>query len=168
MSTTQEIKMTPQERARLIDRYTDGPRALRDAFDAAPEEMRLWRPAQGEWSVHEIICHCADSEMSGALRIRMLAAEPDPQLIGYDQETWAKVFAYPDRSTDIAFAVIAAVRDWTAVLLPTLTDEQWSRTGTHSEMGVYAATDWLRIYSQHLHEHVDQINANILAWNNRA
>lgn len=159
--------MTPEERVRLIEQYARGPKALREAYAAAPEEMLAWRPAPDEWSVHEIICHCADSEMSGAIRIRMLAAEPDPQIIGYDQEAWAQLFDYHNRPVEDAFAVIEAVRSWTAILLPRLTEDQWTRTGTHSESGHYTALDWLRIYSSHLYQHVDQINANVEAWTNR-
>jgi hypothetical protein len=160
--------MTPGERMRLIEQYARGPRALREAYEASPPEMRAWRPAPHEWSVDEIVCHCADSEMGGALRIRMLAAEPDPQLIGYDQDAWATIFDYPNRPIEDAFAVIDAVRSWTATLLPRLTEEQWQKSGTHSESGPYSAADWLRTYGVHLHEHVDQINANFAAWRDRA
>jgi hypothetical protein len=159
--------MTLEERVRLIEKYARGAKALHDAYNATPEAMRKWRPSPDAWSVHEIICHCADSETSGALRIRMLAAEKDPHIIGYDQDNWAQIFDYHNRSVDDAFAVIEAVRSWTAILLPRLTDDHWSRSGTHSESGPYSASDWLRIYSAHLHDHVDQINANILAWTSR-
>jgi hypothetical protein len=156
--------MTPEERALLIERYAKGPQALRNAYESAPEEMRQWRPAPDAWSVHEIICHCADSEMGGALRIRILAAEPDPLIIGYDQDAWTRIFDYHNRSTELAFGVIDAVRSWTSALLPTLIGEQWGKVGTHSESGTYSATDWLHTYGNHLHEHVDQIKANIDAW----
>jgi hypothetical protein len=160
--------MSPEERGALIDRYTNGARALREAYEASPAEMRTWRPAPNEWSVHEIICHCADSEMGGALRFRMLVAEPDPRLIGYDQDAWTRIFDYHNRSTDLAFAVIEAVRSWTAPLLSLVTDEQWGNVGHHSESGAYSMTDWLESYGNHLDGHVQQINANIEAWQKRS
>lgn len=160
--------MTPEERVRLIEQYARGAKALHDAYDATPEEMRSWRPRSDAWSVHEIVCHCADSEMSGAIRIRMLTAESDPQIIGYDQDAWAITFDYPNRSAEDALAVVDAVRAWTAPLLLRITEEQWAHIGNHSESGAYSGTDWLAIYSTHLHEHVDQINDNIAAWNTRS
>lgn len=159
--------MAPEERTRLIERYARGPEALRNAYATAPVEMRGWRPAPEAWSVDEIVSHCADSEMNAAIRIKMLAAEPDPTIIGYDQDTWTNVFNYATLPQEAAFAVIDAVRAWTATILPRLTEDQWSRTGTHSESGSYSASDWLRTYSAHLHEHVDQINANVEAWHKR-
>ena len=67
--------MTPAERERLIRQYAEGPARLRGALARVPEEARKWRPAPGEWSAHEIVCHCADSETNGAARIRYVVAE---------------------------------------------------------------------------------------------
>lgn len=160
--------MTPEERDHLIRRYNEGAGLLREAYEATPIEMRQWRPEPAAWSVHQIICHCADSEMGGALRIRMLAAEPAPQIVGYDQDAWTQIFAYHERSTDLALAVIDAVRAWTAALLPVITEDQWNKVGHHSESGPFSATDWLETYGNHLHAHVDQIRANVAAWNAHA
>ena len=43
---------------------------LHDALNLVPDEAVKWRPSPGKWSVHEIVCHCADSEMNGAIRLR--------------------------------------------------------------------------------------------------
>ncbi len=53
------------ERDKLIQQYAEGPAKLKAAVEKVPEEARKWRPAPGKWSVHEIICHCADSERTG-------------------------------------------------------------------------------------------------------
>ena len=160
--------MTPEERVRLIEQYARGPEALRVALTDAPDEMHHWRPAPDEWSIHESICHCADSEMSAAIRIRMLVAEPEPRIIGYDQEEWARALDYPHRDLVDALAVIDAVRMWTAPLLTRIPEEVWSKVGHHSESGPYTANDWLSIYAVHLHDHADQIRANIEAWKSQA
>jgi hypothetical protein len=38
-----------------------------------------------------------------------------------------------------------------------MTEDDWSRQGTHSESGVYSVMDWLAIYAMHAHDHADQI-----------
>jgi hypothetical protein len=48
-----------------------------------------------------------------------------------------------------------------------LPDEAWAREGRHTETGRYAATDWLRIYAPHLHDHARQIDDNVAAWTAR-
>ena len=38
-----------------------------------------------------------------------------------------------------------------------LTADEWERRGTHGESGAYSVDDWLGIYSEHSHDHADQI-----------
>jgi len=58
------MSLTRSERERLIQQYADGPARLTAALATVPAEALHWRPAPGEWSAHEIVCHCADSETS--------------------------------------------------------------------------------------------------------
>ncbi len=159
--------MTPEERRKLIEDYKAGPALLRAAWDEVPAPARQWRPAKGEWSAHEIILHCADSEAYAAIRIRLLAAEDSPLIVGYDQEAWAEVFAYHELPVEPAFAVVDVVRASTGLLLDRLTDQQWANVGNHTESGPYSAEDWLRTYSAHLHDHVAQIHTNLALWSSR-
>ena len=152
--------MEQSERAHLIQQYGSGPTILRHAWDATPDEARHWSPGRDAWSAHEIVIHCADSETSAATRIRMLVAEPQPMIIGYDQDAWVDAFAYNRLSTQLAFATISAVRALTTDLILRLSDDMWKSSGTHSESGAYTAGDWLRIYAAHLHDHAEQIRAN--------
>ncbi|MGC4192314.1 MAG: DinB family protein [Thermomicrobiales bacterium] len=156
--------MNAQERAAAITRYRHGPAALRATYDASPTASRMWRPTPDAWSIHEIVVHCADSEANAYTRIRMLMAEPNPLIIGYDQDAWVTRFDYHARAVEPAFAVIESVHVHTADLLGIFTDDDWTRSGMHSEQGAYTASDWLRSYSEHLFEHVNQIRANVAAW----
>ena len=106
-----------QERERLIQQYADGPARLRAALGAVPPEAMQWRPSPGEWSAHEVVCHCADSETNAYARIRYLTAEKEPTIVGYDQEHWARVFDYHALPLEPALAVVEAVRASTATLI---------------------------------------------------
>ena len=49
------------------------------------EELR--RPeAPGKWSILEVIHHLADSELVWAYRLRLVLAEKQPEITGYDQD----------------------------------------------------------------------------------
>ena len=159
--------MTPAERERLVQQYADGPARLRAALATVPPEAMKWRPAPGEWSAHEVVLHCADSETNSYARIRFLAAEPDPVIMGYDQERWARDFDYHALPIEPALATVAAVRGNTVPLLRRLPDPAWARRGRHTESGPYGALDWLRIYAEHLEIHSRQIEANVAAWRQR-
>jgi hypothetical protein len=160
--------MTKAERDALIDEYARGPARLRAAFEKVPAEARQWRPDPKEWSAHEVVVHCADSESNAALRIRYLACEPDPLIVGYDQERWATALDYHDHPLDVALATVEAVRAHTVPLLRRLPEETWARVGRHTESGRYGAEDWLRIYADHLEGHARQIEQNVAAWEKRA
>ena len=158
------MALTAEERERLLEQYAAGPNRLRAALDRVPEEARQWRPAPDEWSAHEVVVHCADSEASGSLRIRYLAAERDPVIRGYDEKAWAVELDYHSRPMEPALAVVEAVRANTLPLIRALPDAAWQRAGTHTESGRYTAEDWLRIYAAHLEEHAQQIERNLAAW----
>jgi len=158
------MPLTRAERERLIKQYANGPTRLKQALGKVPVEARKWRPAPGEWSVHEVVCHCADSETNAAARIRYVVAEKDPLILGYDENAWAGRFNYHSHPLDAALAVVEAVRTNTAALIRRLPDEAWAREGRHTESGRYTAEDWLRIYAAHLEEHAGQIEKNLAAW----
>ena len=158
------MPFTKDEREDLIRRYEAGPARLKAALAKVPTEARKWRPGKGKWSVHEVVCHCGDSEANGALRIRYLVAEKDPLIVGYDQARWAEVFEYHDAPIEPALATVEAVRANTAALLKRLPEQAWSVAGRHTESGSYTAEDWLGIYAEHLEKHSGQIERNLAAW----
>jgi len=155
---------SPREREELIRRYEEGPGKLADALAKVPKEALQWRPGPDRWSVHEVICHCADSETNGAMRIRYLVCEESPLIVGYDQERWAKVIDYHSLPLEPALALVVAVRQHTAGLLRRLSSDAWGRTGKHTESGGLSAERWLEIYAEHLEKHSRQIERNLEAW----
>lgn len=156
--------MTPAEREALFRRYEAGPRLIREALAKVPPAALKWRPSPGKWTVHEVICHCADSETVSSTRIRFLVGEDRPTIIGYDQNRWTTTFDYHALPLEPSLAQIEAVRTWTALLIRRLPDSAWSREGTHSESGRYTAETWLEIYAEHLEVHARQIERNLAAW----
>ena len=148
--------MNAAEREALIDRYEDGFRAVTAALEAMSDTELEAREAPGEWSPREIVHHLADSEMTSAIRLRLLIAQDAPTILGYDQEAFVRQL-YPDRPIAPSLTAFEAARAATAPILRRLSEEQWRRAGTHSESGPYSVEDWLRIYSGHAHDHADQI-----------
>ena len=161
------MPLTAAQRDDLIRRYEEGPRRLKAALAQVPAEAMKWRPGEGKWSVHEVVCHLADSESNAALRIRYLTAEEKPLIVGYDQARWARVFDYHSHPLEPALAVVDAVRANTSALLKRLPESAWSAAGEHTESGRYTAEDWLSIYAEHMEKHSNQIDRNLAAWKTR-
>ena len=148
--------MTPDERDQLIAQYKDGYRVVAETLvKITPEELDA-KPAPGKWSARQIIHHLADSEMTAAVRLRLLLAEDRPAIKGYDQDRFADRLHY-ERSHEASLELFRAARASTAELMGCLTEADWLREGTHSEVGRFGVDTWLRIYAPHAHRHADQI-----------
>ncbi len=150
--------MELERRRALIERYREGPRIVEAALAGATDAELDARPQDGGWTAREVAHHLPDSEMTGAIRLRRLIAEDAPVIQAYDQDLFAQRLHY-DRPIAASVAALAAVRAVTAQLLDCLTEEEWARTGTHSDSGAYGVLDWLEIYAAHAHDHADQIRA---------
>lgn len=148
--------MTADERTRLIALYRDGYRAIVEAIHNLTEEEFDVRPADGRWTIREIVHHLADSEMTAAIRLRLLLAEERPVIRGYDQDEFARRLHY-DRPHESALQAFRYARETTAQLLEAMTEAEWLREGTHSEVGAFSVEKWLEIYGPHAHRHARQI-----------
>ena len=146
---------TATARADLLERYATGADDVVDALAGATDADLDRLPPSG-WSARMVVHHLADSESMAYIRLRRLIAEDVPLIQGYDEPEWARRLHY-ERPIDASLAVLRAVRAASHELLRSLTDEEWARTGTHSESGAYSVDRWLGIYAKHSHEHADQI-----------
>ncbi len=147
--------MDVTERNQMIDAYRRGVTEVEDAL-AGATDRELDTVPPGGWSARMVVHHLADSETNSYLRLRKLLAEDDPQIQGYDEAEFARVLHY-DRPIERSLEVFRAVRASSAELLDLATDEDWERTGTHTESGAYSMQDWLGIYVDHGQTHAHQI-----------
>lgn len=149
--------MDAERRRALIDRYRDGHRVVTEALAGAEADGELDRsPGEGEWSAREVAHHLADSETTSYIRLRRLLAEDDAVIPAYDENLFARRLHY-ERPIATSLDVLRTVRHATAELLDALTEEEWQRTGTHTDSGPYSVETWLEIYAGHAHDHADQI-----------
>jgi hypothetical protein len=148
--------MDTQTRKKLIDQYKDGYRVVAEALVGASDQQLDARPAPGKWTAREVVHHLADSEMTSAIRLRLLLAVDGARIAGYDQDEFARRLHY-DRPIEASLEAFKAARRTTAEILDRMTDEEWRREGTHTEHGRYTVERWLEIYSTHAHQHAEQI-----------
>ncbi len=154
--------MDRAEREQLVARYKAGHQAVVAALEGLSEADLDAREALGEWSPRQIAHHLADSEMTAAMRLRLLIAEDRPTIVGYDQRRFVDRLSF-DRPIAHSLEAFRFARATTAEILDRLDEDDWQREGTHSESGRYAVEDWLRIYAAHAHDHADQIRRAVAA-----
>jgi len=155
--------MDKTQRQQLIDAYTDGYRLVAEALAGATEAELDASPGDGKWSARQVVHHLADSEMTSAIRLRLLIASTNPAIVGYDQDEFASRLYYTDRPIAASLDAFGAARRSTAEILERMTEDQWLREGTHTEHGRYTVHRWLEIYARHAHGHAEQIRAAIAA-----
>src|SRR5712692_4636697 len=108
--------MPTQSRKQLIDQYKAGYQVVAEALAGATDADLDARPAPGKWSAREIVHHLADSEMTAAIRLRLLVATERPQIIGFDQEEFARRLYY-DRPIEASVEAFKSARRTTVEIL---------------------------------------------------
>src|SRR5688572_32452550 len=151
------MSMTNIEKNELIDQYKHGYDEVIKSLEGFPDQDLASHPIVGKWSACEIVHHLADSETVSGIRLKRLLVEDHPLIQGYDQDAFASKLNYNSREIGPALEAFRSARANTAQLLDLMSEEDWSREGTHSESGSYTIENWLRIYAEHAHNHADQI-----------
>ena len=159
--------MDKDRRQQLVDAYKDGHRLVVEALAGATDAELDASPGVGQWSARQVVHHLADSEMTSAIRLRMLIASTNPAIVGYDQDAFADRLYYADRPIAASLDAFGAARRSTAEILDRMSEDEWLREGTHTEHGRYTVHSWLEIYAAHAHGHAQQIRAAIAAARSR-
>jgi hypothetical protein len=149
--------MTADERRGQIAAIKELPVLLEGALRGLrPDQMEI--PYRiGGWTIRQVVHHLADSHMNAFIRMKLLLTEEHPMLKPYDQDAWAKTADVsavdPERSVDI----LRALHERWGVLLDTIPEDAWERTGLHPERGEISLARVLAIYAEHGRKHVEQI-----------
>lgn len=156
----------------MFDRHTTLRLLRRSAHDlareieAVPPEAALWRPAEGEWSVHETLTHLWIAERLIFLpRLQRVAAEDRPALALVDEAAHHKQLWRAETPLASLLADFVADRAQEVALLEQAAD--WSRVGVHETRGPVSLA-WLAEYTvAHTWEHLAQIMRARLAYHTR-
>jgi hypothetical protein len=149
--------MDSAQRTRFIQQYRAGYDQVVRALEGFPAAKLRAMPIPGRWSAAEIVHHLADSEMTSAVRLRNLLAEPFPVIQGYDEAHYAEVLHYQARPIEPSLQAFRYARESTAQLFEHMAEADWRKLGWHSEAGSYHTERWLEIYAAHAHGHAEQI-----------
>src|SRR5438128_12663542 len=131
--------MNKSERDALVQRYTQGHSVVVEALAGiTPAELDARHDG---WTAREVVHHLADSEMTSAIRLRRLLAEDRPAINAYDEAEFARRLHY-DRPIEPSLEAFKAARLTTGEILDRMTQAEWMREGTHTEVGRYTVEVW--------------------------
>lgn len=151
--------MDRETRQSLLAEYRNGYTDIAAALEGITEAELDARSSPTDWTVREVVHHLADSEIVSATRLRRLIAEESPLIVGYDEDEYARRLHY-DRPVTLSLDLFRAARLSNCELLDALTEEEWQRSGTHNQMGEYGVGVWLKVFTNHVKAHANQIGEN--------
>lgn len=167
------MKETPQQYTQRVTSYVEGKQPLVVQAATAKKLERLIngvstaklkkRPAPDKWSVSEILAHLADTEIVGGFRIRLILGAPGTPIMGFDQDAWVISGHYAKRDPGKSIGQFRAVREANLSLLKSLTPEQWTHCGMHSERGRESVEHIVKMFAGHDLNHLRQIEAILSA-----
>jgi uncharacterized damage-inducible protein DinB len=111
-------------------------------------------PVPGTWSIQQVILHLMDSDLICSDRMKRVAAEESPTLLGYDETAFSKNLYYESLDPALATEIFRLNRLMTGAILRKLPDAAFARAGMHSERGRETLADLVRIYTDHVHHHM--------------
>jgi hypothetical protein len=150
--------------ADILERFRRGGELLAMAATGAAGSELDFKPGPDKWSVRQIVCHLADSEAVGVMRIRQMAAEDNPTLQGFDGNLWADRLDYQRRKISQALETFRKLRAENHELLKTLPEDAFARAGNHTETGRLTLLDLVKGNAEHVEEHVQQIQRTRAAY----
>lgn len=125
---------------------------------AGIDDATLRRPEKpGKWSILQVIQHLADTEVVYRYRMRMILAQPTPEIQGYDQDLWATNLNYNDMDLSEALEIIRVLRAANLKMLRGLNETQLERSGMHNERGPESIRKILQMIAAHDILHLNQI-----------
>jgi hypothetical protein len=146
----------------LIENFRQSPEVLAEALAGATAEETRFQPAPGKWTIREIAAHVADTEIVAGMRLRQIVGESKPMLAVFDQDAWAKAFAYNEIDVAASLERFRTLRAINAAMLEGVPAGAFYREGIHPERGVETMGDWVERFTKHVEHHAQQI-ANIRA-----
>jgi uncharacterized damage-inducible protein DinB len=150
--------MPPTRFSQQIDEYLDGPVQLRRAVADMSAAQLEARPVPGKWSTLEVVCHLVDSEQAWCHRMKRVIAEERPLLIGYDESRFTATLRYHDHDFKTELILMEGMRAQMALVLRTLPESAWARTGVHNERGLITLEEMLQAEVEHVPHHIAHIN----------
>jgi phosphoglycolate phosphatase-like HAD superfamily hydrolase len=116
------------------------------------------KPAKGEWSTGEVLCHLRDVDQEVNLpRLEKVINEQNPFIIGQDTDPWAEIRQYCKQDGLQALADFIKVRLEVLKILENLPAEGWDRRARHAIFGPTHLRELVNIIAGHDILHVQQI-----------
>ncbi len=140
-----------------IDTYVAGGAKLAQSIWGLTLDQLHAKPADGSWTIHQIVIHMLDSDLIATDRMKRIACMDKPLLMGYDENAFVNLPGADDLSAFTACDLFQKNRQMTGTILRKLPANAWDRFGIHNERGKVTLGELLETYIHHLDHHLQFI-----------
>jgi len=132
--------------------------ALLHAASNVTSEIAILRPAEGEWSVLEVLAHLVDTDYHYATQALAMRDNPHHMLVHFDDKAWKQEHA-DIRETSFANVLALLSESHASVLyhLASMSDDDLDSPGRHPRGIPYTVRNVFLRYPQHDEDHTRQV-----------
>src|SRR5579862_1730164 len=142
----------------VLDVLSTTPQKLAKELSVLSRREIITRPAEGKWSVQEILAHLADvEELVMRARVAAMIEQENPMLSPFDQEARAVELEYDKIDARKSLASLVRQRRSNVRWLKKLRPAQFKRQGNHEGVGVISVEDLVTEWAFHDISHLRQI-----------
>jgi hypothetical protein len=111
----------------------------------------------GGWTVRQVVHHLADSHMNSYMRFQLALTEDTPPIKLYDEKGWADLADAKGAATELSLGLLESLHARWALLLRSMTPEDWKRRFRHPKLGEVPLDAMLGLYAWHGRHHLAHI-----------
>ena len=149
--------LTAQDRDELIAEIEHFPADLRFLVSTLSAEELETPYREGGWTVRQVVHHVPDSHMQGYVRFKLALTEDAPTIKTYHQAGWGEAEDARTAPVDISLDLLDALHTRWAIFLRSLSEEDFTRTYQHPEMGELSLETTLQLYAWHGRHHLGHV-----------
>jgi len=141
----------------LVERLNAKAATLRSEVEGLPESVLTHRPAEGEWSIKEVVGHLCDHAQFLHRRLFMMINLEEPRLELYDQEALVRERNPQGVPIKQILNEFSTQRAETIDMLADLVHWNWARQGRHAELGRLSIRQLVDRALLHDESHFEQV-----------
>lgn len=145
--------------SRFVDQIAETPALLRHAvlhLDAHQLDTP-YRP--GGWTVRQVVHHVPDSHMNAYIRFKLALTESEPMIKSYNEADWARLPEAQNGPIQFSLDLLSALHERWVSSIRALTEDEFSRTFQHPEIGIVRLDQQLAMYAWHGRHHIAHITS---------
>lgn len=152
------INVTKEMRSGFIKTIETLPTSLREEVENLSNEQLDTPYRDGGWTVKQVVHHIPDSHVNAYIRFKLALTEDNPAIKTYKENLWAELKDTFETPVEVSLNLLEAVHKRWAILLRSLTDEQFERTFQHPEWGSITLAKTLALYAWDSNHHLAHVS----------